>query len=170
LAELAGAQHLLGDTEAALQSALRFLTLLEPAANLTDWQRICAIGLTPALYSGGQRDRANQLLRDVAPAFRRNGVRLAVNHLLTFAAVVSHLQGFPERAGRLMGAARHLGGAAQMAISFSSPITMCMYVRYLPLVRAALGPEAAHRARERGLAMTLDDALNYVVEGSAHVM
>jgi predicted ATPase/class 3 adenylate cyclase len=164
LAELVGAQHLLGETEAALGSALRFLTLLDPTTNLTDWQRLCAIGLTPALYKGGRRDQANQLLRDVAPAFRRNGVRLAVNHRLTFAAVVNHLQGFTERAGRLMGAARHLGGAAKMAISFSSPISMCMYAHYLPLIRTSLGAEAAHRAREFGLAMTLDDALNYVIE------
>ncbi len=165
LAELAGAQHLLDETEAALASALRFLTLLESVTGPSDWQRYCAVGLMPALYTGGQCERATQILRDMAPAVRRNGMRLAVNHLLTFAAVVEYLDGHPERAGRLLGAARHLGGAQKLAISFGSPISMAMYVRYLPLVRSALGSEEAHLARERGFGMTLDDALTYAMEG-----
>ncbi len=165
LAELAGAQHLLDETEAALASALRFLTLLESVTGPSDWQRYCAVGLMPALYTGGQCERATQVLRDMAPAVRRNGMRLAVNHLLTFAAVVDYLDGHPERAGRLLGAARHLGGAQKLAISFGTPISMAMYVRYLPLVRSALGPEEAHLARESGFAMTLDDALTYAMEG-----
>ena len=165
MAELAGAQHLLGKDSEALDSAMHFLKLLAPVENPSDWLRLCAIGLVPALYAGGQRERAVQLLRDVGPFVRSNGVRLAVNHLLTFAAILEYLGGDPQTAGQLLAGARYLGGAEKLAISFSSPISMAMYMHYLPLVRSALAPEEAGLVRERGRAMTIDDAL-LLVTGS----
>ena len=42
---------------------------------------------------------------------------------------------------------------------------MSLYRHYLPLVRAALGADEAHRARDEGRRMTLDAALAYALEG-----
>lgn len=41
---------------------------------------------------------------------------------------------------------------------------MAYYLYYRPLLRAALGPDAARRARDEGGAMTLDEAFGYAVE------
>ena len=79
--------------------------------------------------------------------------------------VVEHLRGRSERAGRLLGAARYLGGAINLPIPFRTPASWALYRHYLPLVREALGPEEARRARDEGRAMTLDDALAYALEG-----
>ncbi len=80
-------------------------------------------------------------------------------------AVVEQLRGRPERAGRLLAAARHLGGAADLPIPFRTPASWALYRHYLPIVRAALGPDEARRAREGGRAMTLDAALAYALDG-----
>jgi len=80
-------------------------------------------------------------------------------------AVVEQLRGRPERAGRPLAAARHLGGAADLPIPFRTPASWALYRHYLPIVRAALGPDEARRAREGGRAMTLDAALAYALDG-----
>ena len=51
-----------------------------------------------------------ELLRDAGRYGRKLGVPLAENHLLGMAAVVEHLRGNPQRAGRLLAASRHLAG------------------------------------------------------------
>jgi len=109
---------------------------------------------------------ACQVLRDAARDIRRLGFPLAENHLLGMIAVVEQLRGHPDRAGRLLAASRHLGGAVDLPIPFRTPAHWALYRHYLPLVRAALGPaEESRRAREEGRAMTLDDALAYALEG-----
>lgn len=97
-------------------------------------------------------DLGEHRLKDLADAQRLFGV-------------VEQLRGRPERAGRLLAAARHLGGAADLAIPFRSPASWALYRHYLPIVRAALGPQNARRARNEGRAMTLDEALRYALAG-----
>ena len=106
-----------------------------------------------------------ELLRDAGRYGRKLGVPLAENHLLGMAAVVEHLRGNPQRAGRLLAASRHLAGATDRSIPFRTPAHWAFYRHYQPLVRAALGPEEARRARDEGQAMSLDEALAYATEG-----
>jgi hypothetical protein len=96
---------------------------------------------------------------------RRNGVDLAPNLFLCTAGVVEFLRGRPDRAGRLLGASRGLGAIEADSIRFRTAITVVLYLRYTALVRAALGPEEAHRARDEGRAMTLDEAFDYALSG-----
>ena len=93
------------------------------------------------------------------------GMPLAENHLLGMVAVVEQLRGNPHRAGRLLAASRHVAAATDRSIPFRTPARWAFYRHYQPLVRAALGPDEAHRARAEGQAMTLDAAMAYALEG-----
>ena len=90
---------------------------------------------------------------------------LAPNLYLGVAGVVAFLRSRPDRAGRLLGASRGRGAIEADSIRFRTPITVALYLRYTALVRAALGPEEAHRARDEGRAMTLDEAFDYALAG-----
>jgi hypothetical protein len=115
--------------------------------------------------AAAEEDRiAIQVLADAVPLVRRVGTPLGENHLLSMFAYVEYLRGHPERAGRLLGAARYLGGAADLPIPFRTPASWSLYRHYLPLVRAALGPDEGRRARDEGRAMTLDTAFAYALE------
>jgi predicted ATPase/class 3 adenylate cyclase len=167
LCGVAFSQHLLGETDKALRAATRVRALPDPRDSPVQWLRTLAIEVAPALVVGGQEDVACQLLRDAARDVRRLGlgIPMAENHLLGIVAVVEQLRGRPERAGRLLAAARYLGGASDLPVPFRSPASWALYRHYLPQVRAALGPEAARRARDEGRAMTLDAALAYALDG-----
>jgi len=165
LAGVSVSQHILGRTDAALRAALRLRALPDLRESPLRWLRTCTVEVTPALVVGGQEEVACQVLRDAARDIRRLGFPLAENHLLGMMAVVEHLRGRPERAGRLLAASRHIGGAANLPIPFRTPAHWALYRHYLPIVRAALGPEESRRAREEGRAMTLDSALAYALDG-----
>ncbi len=166
LAGLAVTQHLLGHNDAALRAALEFEALPRhrKAARCLG-QRTTAIEITPALVAGGRQGHAFELLREAAQFVRKIGVPLAENHLLGMVAVVEHLRGNPHRAGRLLAASRHLAAATDRSIAFRTPAHWAFYRHYQPLVRAALGPDEARRARAEGQAMTLDEAMAYALEG-----
>ncbi|MDM0072156.1 adenylate/guanylate cyclase domain-containing protein [Variovorax sp. J31P207] len=159
---LAASLHLLGQTEEALEASLSFLARQD--LNDLPWLDSLVIEVIPALFAGGQQRRADHELLRRATAIRRNGVDLAPSSFLIVAAVIEFLRGRPERAGRLLGAGRSVGGAAKQVLQFPTPICLAYYMRYLPLVRAALGPDAARRARDEGRAMTLDEAFNFALE------
>jgi predicted ATPase/class 3 adenylate cyclase len=167
LSGVAVSQHLLGETAAALRAAEGLRALPDPRDSPLKWLQTIAIEAVPALVAGGREAIACAVLRDAARDVRRLGlgIPMAENHLLSIVAVVEHLRGRPERAGRLLAAARYLGGAADLPIPFRSPASWALYRHYLPRVRAALGPDESRRARDEGRAMTLDEALAYAVEG-----
>jgi hypothetical protein len=96
---------------------------------------------------------------------RRNGVDLAPNHFLGIAGVVEFLRGRPDRAARLLGAARGLAAIEDGAVRFRTPTMLSMYLQCLPQARATLGPDEARRARDEGRAMTLDEAFDYALAG-----
>jgi hypothetical protein len=158
-------EHLLGHTDAALRAALQFMVCGTSQAISLQWLRWTVIEITPALLAGGRQAQAFQLLRDAEQFVRELGVPLAENHLLGIVAVVEQLRGNPHRAGRLLAASRHLAAATDRSIPFRTPAHWAFYRHYQPLVRAALGPEEARRARDDGQAMTMDEALAYAMEG-----
>lgn len=166
LVGLAVSHHLLGEKEDALRAALRLRALPEPeAVDLPAATIYGLIDVAPALVAGGEVEMASQMLRDATHVFRRLATPLTENHLLGMFAYTEHLRGRPERAGRLLGAARYLGGAADLAIPFRTPGGWSLYRHYLPIVREALGPDEARRARDEGRAMTMDEAFAYALDG-----
>jgi hypothetical protein len=162
---LAAARQLTAQTSAALDAASRLLALQGSAGARWPMTDLCLVEAVPALVAGGQHALADRQLRQGAATLRRNGVDLAPNLFLCTAGVVEFLRGRPDRAGRLLGASRGLGAIAADSIRFRTPITVALYLRYTAQVRAALGPDEAHRARDEGRAMTLDEAFDYTLAG-----
>jgi hypothetical protein len=170
LTKLTVAFHMLGRTEAALAAALRALEQFRvPAFSRQAMADGWTVELAPALFAGGRREIAGEVLRRGALSMRRNGVDLAPNQLLGAAAIIEHLRGEPVRSARLMGAARSAGGADQELMAFRTPASMALYRRYLPLVRASLTPEAARHARDAGRAMTMDEAFDDALDGISQI-
>ncbi len=165
LGGLAAARQLTGQTSAALDAALRLVSLHESASARWPLTDLGLIEAVPALVAGGQHALADRQLHHGAVTLRHNGVDLAPNLYLGVAGVVAFLRGRPDRAGRLLGASRGRGAIEADSIRFRTPITVALYLRYTALVRAALGPEEAHRARDEGRAMTLDEAFDYALAG-----
>jgi len=165
LAGLAVSRHLLGETDTALDAAMQglFQAGLRPTRNV--YATLMRTELTPALVAGGHHDVACEVLHEQLERIGHVGIPLAENHALSVAAVVEHLRGRPDRAGRLLGASRTLGGARSTEIPFRTPGSVSLYRHYRPLVRAALGRDEARRARDEGQSMTLDAALAYAREG-----
>ena len=167
LSGLAVTQHLLERHDDALKAALDFDACRTSHGGALLWMRTTEIEIAPALVAGGRQAQAFDLLRQAERSVRKLGLLLPENHLLGVVAVVEQLRGNPHRAGRLLAASRHLGGATDRSIPFRTPAHWAFYRHYQPRVRAALGPEEARRAREEGQAMTLDEALAYAMEGLA---
>ena len=165
LGGLAAARQLTAQTSAALDASSRLLAVHESAGTHWPVTDLWLVEAVPALVAGGQHALADRHLRQGAATLRRNGVDLAPNLFLGVAGVVEFLRGRPDRAGRLMGASRGLGAVEADSIRFRTPITLALYLRYTALVRAALGPEEARRARDEGRAMTLDEAFDYALAG-----
>src|SRR5690606_33283868 len=111
LAGVATTSHLLGLRDDALAAGLRFLEFPRSSTMRFSWIVGTAAEVTPALCGAGRDDLVDRELRVAAPAMRRAGIPLAPNQFLIVVAVVEHLRGRPERAGRLLGAARSLGRA-----------------------------------------------------------
>jgi hypothetical protein len=160
---LAVSHHLLQENDKALRASLAFRALPEEA-DMPAVVRSMSIEIAPALAAAGEDRIALQVLADAVPLVRRLGTPLGENHLLSMFAYVEHLLGRSDRAGRLLGAARYLGGAVDLPIPFRTPASWSLYRHYLPLVRAALGPDEGRRARDEGRAMTLDTAFAYALE------
>jgi hypothetical protein len=89
----------------------------------------------------------------------RLALRVGANNLIAFPDGVFFIDLAPitddglvaqttASAGGLLGAARYLGGAADLPIPFCTPASWSLYRHYLPLVRAALGPDEGRRSRD----------------------
>ena len=157
--------HLVGNNDEAMRISLRALESRNPVRAFFSFADSYFTEMTPALVAGGREQIACGVLRDAIRDVRRIGLPLVENHLLSIVAVVEHLRGRPERAGRLLAVARHLSGATRRQIPFRTPGSLSLYRHYLPVIRAALGPDEARRARDEGQAMTLEVALAYALEG-----
>jgi predicted ATPase/class 3 adenylate cyclase len=166
LAGLAVAHHLLRHDEAALSAAMDALALPNLQTRTADmFSRLYYVEVVPALVVGAERHVASDVLREQIGKVRRAGIPLAENHVLGIAAVREYLLDRPERAGRLLSASRTIGGAKGEEIPFRTPGSVSLYRHYRPAIRAALGQEAARRARDEGASMSLETALAYALEG-----
>jgi predicted ATPase/class 3 adenylate cyclase len=165
ISALAVSHHLLGETEAALDVAMKGLDRAVSSTFSEGYMGFYRAELTPALVAGGYDEVACEVLRDQIERVRRPGIPLAENHALGLAAVVEHLRGRSDRAGRLFAASRSLGGARGMEIPFRTPGSVTLYRHYLPLVPEALGRDEARLARDEGQAMIRHVAFDYALEG-----
>ena len=165
LPSLAVSLHLVGDNDEALRVALRAMEFWNRCSTFYSFAMPYFTEMTTALVVGGRQETAFEVLRDAIRNVWRIGIPLAENQLLSVIAVVAYLRGNPDRAGRLLAAARHLSGATTRQIPFRTPGSLSLYRHYLPVIRAGLGSDEAHRARDEGQAMTLDVALAYALEG-----
>ena len=158
---LAVSRHILGDSAGALLAARR-------GADVEDeWWRpgLGANSLGLALAGSGDIDGAARCLASSIRNALDWGVGIWLNEALLFTGVVAYIAGDAERASRLLAAGRHLGGAPQMATPFRTGHSYALYLHYIPLLREALGPGAAHRTRAEGRSMSIDDATEYALEG-----
>jgi predicted ATPase/class 3 adenylate cyclase len=159
-ASLAVALHIVGDHDAALEHA-RFARDLESDQRLG----FGANALALALAGLGRSDEAKTHLARVVRAALGWGIALWLNEVLVFCGAVAFLDGDSARASRLLALGRELGGARALVAPFRTQMSYALYLHYLPLVREALGPEDARKARDEARAMSVDQAIAYALDG-----
>ena len=116
-----------------------------------------------AAYRGEEPGRAETLLRESLKVHRNLGDRWRIASVLEGLAEVACSRGLTERATRLFGAAEALREA------ISTPIPPCERDdrdRGVSAARAGLGEETFARARARGRALTLEEAIAQASEVS----
>ncbi|MGH2760125.1 MAG: ATP-binding protein [Actinomycetota bacterium] len=158
---LAVARHILGDAQGAVVAA-RGGAQVE-----AEWWRpgLGANSLGLALAGVGDFREAERFLTTSIRNATSWGVSIWLNEALLFCGASAFLSGDAARASRLFSAGRHLGGAPQMATPFRSGHSYALYLHYIPRIRDALGPGAAHRTRAEGRSMSVDDITAYALEG-----
>jgi predicted ATPase/class 3 adenylate cyclase len=162
LSNLSVCQHLCGDTENALRSALRARHVWDRVGE-TIVRVAISIETTPSLAAAGHREVACAKLRDALRDTSRVEP-LYPNTVFILTAAVATIAGRFDRAGRLLAAGRYLGGAAELPVPFRSPPIAALYRHYVVLVREALGFDAARYAKAEGRAMAVDDAIAYALD------
>jgi predicted ATPase len=108
-----------------------------------------------ASAASGDLAATAQQLRDVVQAQRRLRMPLADSELLAACGGVAVLLGDPERAGRLLGAARSEFGKYG---SWRTQQGGAIYVHFSAQVRRALPADVAKRARDEGRALSVEQA------------
>jgi predicted ATPase len=156
--------HVLGDVEGALAAVNAMKTRGQLLTSLRGaWSgEAAALALAGAGDIDGARSEVSAMLDLVAlPAF--SGRR---NSLLCVCAAVEAQAGEWSRASRLLAASVFADVDPGRAFLFQSPFTYAVYQHYRPLVRAALTADDAHRYREEGRQMSLDEAIAYARHGA----
>jgi hypothetical protein len=118
-----------------------------------------------AVAAAGEFDRARSCARSHLMRTTREATPLMVNDSLLYCGALAFIEGDIARAGTLLGAARYAGEAGGSMPLFRSPVGAAVYAHYLPLVRESLDPEEARQLRDRGRAMSLEEATAYAFEG-----
>ena len=113
---------------------------------------LASIVLGVALAGAGELDGARAAVCDARRETIRYRIPLAAADCLVAVAGAALMGGQPERAARLLGAARTEFGYTG---SWRDPMGGALYVHCVRRVRAALPAELAERARREGRAMTL---------------
>ncbi|MGH2785572.1 MAG: hypothetical protein ACRDJ1_09935, partial [Actinomycetota bacterium] len=103
----------------------------------------------------GRLGDAMQTLREHLTITERTRIPGGIETSLIAFAAIALQSGEPEKASRL------LAKAAPGIRNLSAGAALRHYVR---LVRQALDQGTAHRCRDEGLAMTIDEALAYALE------
>lgn len=148
------ALHLDGDHGRAMEETVRVLA--DATAGLGSYEAV-------VLAAEGDIDFARQrAAENLTWAAELGHLPLHdVDTLITIAAIEA-IAGDDERAATLLAAGRSLGKHYSFG-GFRSPMSFALYVHYVRLVRAALDPDDARRARDRGLAMSLEEAIGYAL-------
>jgi hypothetical protein len=114
------------------------------------------------LATDGQGAAARELVVEALSAIDP-GIPLWKSEVLLTFAVVEAIAGDMERAAVLLAACRAHG--RRYVAGFRTPMSYALYSHYLPIVRRSLSPEEAIAARDRGRAMTLDEAVDFALSG-----
>lgn len=122
------------------------------------------LGLGRVAQKQGDTERAAALYRESLVRYRKTSRKPEIARSVEALASLIGVQGQPERAGRLFGAAEAFREAAGAPIP---PGDRVDYERAVAAVLAALGEEAFSAARAEGRAMTLKHAIAYALDEPA---
>jgi predicted ATPase/DNA-binding XRE family transcriptional regulator len=129
------------------------------------------LGISNALYSLAQiaqarenHELAGRRFEEGVAVSEEMGDRANLGYFLEGLAVVAGVQGKVERSARLFGAAEGLLQAVEAPVYDYYEPNRSFYQRTMAAVRAKLGEEAFEEARERGGAMTFEQAVAYAVK------
>jgi predicted ATPase/DNA-binding SARP family transcriptional activator len=151
---LAVAWHLLGEHERAM--AVADLVLEDSAHGIGPHEAI-------VLAADGQIVRARErTLQNLAWATEFGRIPLHEVEAVIILGCIEAAVGNHGRAATILAAGRSLG--RQVPIGFRTPMSWALYAHYLPMARAALGPDAARHARDRGRAMSFEDVISYACD------
>jgi predicted ATPase/DNA-binding XRE family transcriptional regulator len=129
------------------------------------------LGISNALYSlaqiaqaRGNHELAGRRFEEGVAVSEEMGDRANLGYFLEGLAVVTGVQGKVERSARLFGAAEGLLQAVEAPVYDYYEPNRSFYQRTMAAVRAKLGEEGFEEARERGGAMTFEQAVAYAVK------
>jgi predicted ATPase/DNA-binding XRE family transcriptional regulator len=125
---------------------------------------IALYNLAQAALSRSDYDGAAPLFGEGVTLSEQMGDRANVAYCLEGLAVVANARGEAERSGCLIGAAEGLHEAVGVPVYVYYEPQRSMYERTVATVRSWLGGEAFEEARERGRAMTFEQAVKYALE------
>lgn len=169
LAMLAGLLHVQGDHGSALAAAEQVLerTRSIHGGGLWAWALYCSLPCALELGARGCHDEALDFVRDLVEEGgvpRTPGVMLSV--VIALAGLAAQ-RGDDETAGILL----EFVGSTILREGFRTPVDLVLYTHYVGKVRAMLDASVARACRERGRAMSLEEAIAYglrVTGGESH--
>jgi predicted ATPase/DNA-binding XRE family transcriptional regulator len=133
------------------------------------------LGISNALYNlaqiaqaRGNHDLAARRFEEGVAVSEEMGDRANLGYFLEGLAVVAGVQGAVERSARLFGAAEGLLQAVEAPVYDYYEPNRSFYQRTVATVRAKLGEEDFEEARERGWAMTFEQAVEYALDEADH--
>jgi predicted ATPase/transcriptional regulator with XRE-family HTH domain len=109
-------------------------------------------------------ERADKLARDALTGFARQHERLGVGEALDTLAAVAAARGDSERAARLDGASK---GIHETIASRPAPFERAICSRFIKVAQGALGEDRWRSSWDAGHDLTLEEAIEYALSGSA---
>jgi predicted ATPase/DNA-binding XRE family transcriptional regulator len=129
---------------------------------------IALYNLAQAALSRSEYERATPLFEEGVTLSEQMGDRANVAYCLEGLAVVANARGEAKCSGRLIGAAEGLHEAVGVPVYVYYEPHRSLYERTVATVRAKLGEEDFEEARERGWAMTFEQAVEYALNEADH--
>jgi hypothetical protein len=162
LSGLATSYLLLNNIPDALDAANRCLENRHPQVDRFVWWHTAPLELAPVFAAADLQDKARSLLHSGARRMRGIAVQNVESHLVCMAGVSAFWSGKPRASARLLAASRNLAYAS-VEIPYLTPAHGRLYTQTVARVRAGLPSADAHRLREEGQRMTVQDALAYAL-------
>jgi predicted ATPase/class 3 adenylate cyclase len=167
-AELYGATaaHIVGDHDSAVRWSESVLGRTDDSGNWfglgPGWFSLAATGPAVAFAGVGDLDRARSILTESFEAGHRFGNTGVRGSNITAAAAIAAIAGDHRRAGLIF--AWVFANTYARGLPNGSPAAWVLYRHYVPIVRAALGPDEAHRIRDEGARLSADEAFRLASE------